>query len=72
MKYSLINVTNQYGKYVDGIWIQNFIGTLEEATQYGRETEKANSNRILVAVVNELAGTTLIGAYRKHLESLDI
>ena len=51
--YSLINVSRAYGEYVDGVWIQDFFGTLQKAHECARLTEKANSNRITVAVVHK-------------------
>ena len=53
MKFSLINVVREENGLVDGVWIQNYTGTLEEAAQWARDTEKANSNRITVAVVEQ-------------------
>ena len=51
-KYSIIQVTKRYDGLVDGVWLQHCIAcTKEEALQRARATEKANSNRISVAVV---------------------
>ena len=55
MKFSLINVFRESRGFVDGTWLQDCNGvTLEEATERARATEKANSNRIKVAVVEQL------------------
>ena len=51
MRYSLLNVYKEYDGLVDGVWIQDSIGNLEKAIKIARDTEKANSNRIVVAVV---------------------
>ena len=72
MRYSLINVSKQRGEIVEGIWLQNCTGDLHEAVKCARDTEKANSRRITVAVVEEINGTTLIGVYRKGMKRLDI
>lgn len=58
MRYALINVYNEYNGFVDGVWIQNFTGTLREATKAARDTERANSYRISVAVVKALNSYT--------------
>jgi hypothetical protein len=57
MKFSLINVTKEVDGLVDGYWLQNKTGTLEEAIVHARGTEKANSNRITVAVVEDINRT---------------
>lgn len=71
MKFSLVNVEKQEGKFVDGTWMQNHIGTLETATGKARATEKANSNRITVAVVEDLNYGMPNYSYRKNLVRLD-
>lgn len=53
MKFALINVSCEQNGFVSGSWIQDFTGTLEQAAEYARETEMANSNRITVAVVED-------------------
>ena len=58
MKYSLIVIekTNN-DKTINGTWLQGCCGvTLEKATERARATEKVNSNRIKIAVVEELNG----------------
>lgn len=56
MKYSLITVLSERNGLVDGNWIQDVTGELKDAIACARATERANSNRITVAVVPELAG----------------
>ena len=70
MRFSLINVDQEYDGMVDGVWIQNHTGTLESATQKARETEQANSNRITVAVVEALSYTP-DHSWKKGLKRLD-
>jgi hypothetical protein len=54
MGFSLVNVSKEYNGLVDGVWMQHCTAaTLEEATQRARDTEKANSDRITVAVVDD-------------------
>jgi hypothetical protein len=60
VKFSLINVSQQDGDKVAGRWIQDHIGDLASASACARQTEAANSNRITVAVVEELVGTNLL------------
>jgi len=55
MNYSLINVSHERNGLVDGVWLQDCTGVaLEEAKKRSRDTERANSNRIVVAVVESL------------------
>lgn len=54
MKFSLVNVFEEKDGLVNGVWIQDHTGTLESATKAARDTERANSNRITVAVVDDL------------------
>lgn len=55
MKFSLVNVILKHddGK-ISGFWIQNHVGTLESAKIVAKSIEAANSNRIEVAVVEEI------------------
>ena len=58
MRFSLIQVYNEKEGYIDGMWIQDFTGTLDAAIKKSNETEKANSNRIQIAVVKRVEGST--------------
>ena len=71
MRYSLINVSYEENGNVDGVWIQNHTGTLETAIKAARDTEKANSNRIKVAVDDDLYYSTPNYSFRKGLKRLD-
>jgi len=71
MRYSLIVVYKEDNGIVEGVWIENHTGTIDTATQKARATEKANSNRISVAVVDDLNYSTPNYCYRKSLTRLD-
>ena len=71
MKYSLINVVREYEGMVDGVWMQDHIGTIESASEAARATERANSNRITVAVVEDLGLSCPDYSYRTSLKRLD-
>lgn len=71
MKYSLVNVSAEKDGYVDGVWICNYTGTLIGAIKEARDTEKANSNRIKVAVVDDISCPSPNNDLRKHLKRLD-
>ena len=54
-KYSLLNVYNtNEDATVDGYWVQDVLGSLEQAQQKALETEAANSNKINVVVVDHI------------------
>lgn len=74
MNYVLLQVskTNDNGT-VNGVWLQGCCGTtLEEATKRARATEAANSNRITVAVVEDLCFGVTDYNEKKNLKRLDI
>jgi hypothetical protein len=58
MRFSLINVQERAGPLVSGSWLQDHIGSLATASARAHELEIANSNKIDVAVVEELSSTT--------------
>lgn len=72
MKYSLINVSREYDGMVDGVWLQNHTGTIESASEIARATERANSNKITVAVVDDLGYSEPNYSFRTALKRLDI
>jgi len=53
MKFTLVNVDYVKDGLVYGVWMQGFTGSLDQATECAIETEKTNSNRITVAVVED-------------------
>jgi len=68
MKFSLVVVEASRGETVTGNWLQGHIGTLESAIESAQRTEIVNSNKIDVAVVNEVATGSL---YHENLKRLD-
>lgn len=70
MRYSLITIYKENNGFVDGVWMQDSTGTLEEAIEKARATEKANSNRIAVAVVEHLNGSSPNYCLRTGLKRL--
>ena len=70
MKYSLLNVIEEKGGLVDGIWIQDHRSTLGAAIEEAQATEAANSNRITVAVVERLNGSSPDYCLKKQLKRL--
>lgn len=55
-KYSLIQVFSEENGAISGVWLQHSVGSTIDAFKKARATEKANSNRIKVAVVPEVPG----------------
>ena len=72
MKYSLLNVSKEENGMVCGVWMQDYTGTFSEAVQKARDTEKANCNRVNVAVVDHLNGSSPDYSYRTRLKRLDV
>lgn len=74
MKFSLVNVSNDNGEVVDGVWMQNHVGSLESATQRARDTEAVNSSHggITVAVVDDLGYALPNYSTRMGLKRLDV
>jgi hypothetical protein len=68
----LINVAESSGPHAPGTWLQDHVGTLASAREAARATEAANSNKIEVAVVDELSSTTPALSYWRDLTRLDI
>ena len=71
MKFSIINVATKQGNRVNGLWLKNHIGTLESAKKEAREINKINSNRLDIAIVEEVSNTNPMLAYFNSLERLD-
>lgn len=72
MKYSLINASREYDGLVDGVWLQNHTGTIDSAAEAARAIERANSNRITVAVVEDLGYSEPDYSFRTALKRLDL
>lgn len=71
MRYSLINVACERDGLIDGNWVQDCTGTLIDAIKRARETERVNSYRITVAVVEGVNSTAPMLSYYHDLERLD-
>ncbi len=71
MIFSLINVSSEKDNKVSGYWIQNHIGTLESAKKVAKETEKVNSNKIDIAVVEEVSSVVPALCFHEYLERLN-
>ncbi len=72
VKFSLINVSKEADGFVRGGWLQNHIGTLESATARAIATEGTNSNKIDVAVVEEVNSSVPIMQHWRGLQRLDV
>lgn len=72
MKFSIVQIvkTRDSGN-IDGNWLQNHVGTVESATKVAVDTEKANGNKIEVAVVGQVCGDVHGDPYRIDLTRLD-
>lgn len=70
--YMLLQISESKNELVSGTHIQWCCAcTLEEAGKRARETEAANSNRIEVAVVEELYAPYCLGKQYRNLKRLD-
>ncbi len=71
--YMLLQVDKEENGLVNGVCLQWCCAcTLEEAAKRARETEKVNSNRISVAVVDELYTAYTYGIHYTNLQRLDV
>ena len=70
-EYSLVQVVREYNGLVDGVWLQNYFGTIDTATEAAHATQQSNSNRITVAVVHNLNYSCPNYCLRKGLKRLD-
>lgn len=67
--YALVNVEREYNGLIDGAliqWCSNC--TLREAIKLARSTERGNSNRITVAVIDEYYSGLWYFRGRKRLD----
>jgi hypothetical protein len=70
--YMLLQISESKDGLVSGTHVQWCCAcTLEEAAKRARETEAANSNRIEVAVVEELYAPYCLGKQYQNLKRLD-
>lgn len=53
MKFSLIQIYEEINGLVDGVWLQDYTGEFDMAVKVAKATEKANGNRIKVAIVDK-------------------
>lgn len=71
--YMLLQISESKNGLVSGTHIQWCCAcTLEEAAKRARETEAANSNRIEVAVIEELYDPYCFGKLYQNLKRLDL
>ena len=70
--YMLLQITESKNGFVSGTHIEWCCAcTLEEAAKRARETEAVNSNRIEVAVVDELYNSYCLGKQYQNLKRKD-
>ena len=55
-RFSIINVSHRESGFVSGNWVVDVSGTLEEARERLAAINKANSNRLDLAVVEFING----------------
>jgi hypothetical protein len=56
--YSLIQIQQETNGFIDGVWIQDHTGTLDTAIKTAKETERVNGNKIKIAVVEKINGSS--------------
>lgn len=73
MKFSIVTVIKDRGNgIIDGVWMQNHVGSIESAIEKAKSTEKANGNRIKIAVVDDLNFSEPNYSVRTFLNSLGL
>lgn len=70
-KFSIINVDKSEGSKVSGNWVQDHLGTLESALEKARKINAANSDRLDLAIVKRVEGTTPMLEYFTNLTRLN-
>jgi len=70
MKYSLVNVINETDDFIDGIWIQDHCGNIDTAINKAKDVEAVNGNRISIAVVDCLSGSSPNYSLKQKLTKL--
>jgi hypothetical protein len=53
MKFSLIQIDEEINGLVSGVWLQDYTGEFDKAVKKAKATEKANGNRIKVAIIEK-------------------
>ena len=71
MRYSLINVYREVSGFVDGVWIVDCTGTIDTASRKSKSIERANGNKIVVAVVESLNYSSPNFCFRTGLKRLN-
>ena len=71
IQYSLINVIKDNDDTVDGYWIQDKTGSLDEALLLAREIEQANGNKITVAVTEAINNTVPILGFWREIRKIN-
>jgi hypothetical protein len=70
-KFSLIQVYEEKDGLINGVWLQDHTGTLKTAIETAKKTEQANSNKITVAVVDKVNGSSPNYSLLTNLKRLD-
>lgn len=70
MKFSLINVHEEQDGKIAGSWIQNVIGTIDDARKAAVDVARVNGNKIKVAVVDEIPSSNPMLGYWHNLKAL--
>lgn len=58
MRVSIIQIEREKDGFVDGYWLQDHTGSLEDALIKAKGHEQANGGRIQTAIVEQVATTT--------------
>jgi hypothetical protein len=60
MKLSIIQVEREKDGLIDGYWLQDHVGSIEEALVKAQGYERANGGKIKTAIVSQVVTTTPI------------
>ena len=58
MKVSIIQIERENNGLIDGYWLQDHMGSLEDALIKAKGHEEANGNNIKTAIVEQVQTTT--------------
>jgi hypothetical protein len=67
MKFSFINVMKERNNIIEGYWMQDFYGSLEDANKKSQEINAVNGNKLNIAIVKSVQGTNPSLQYFKNL-----